>query len=243
MRAGFARVRLAAGVGTRKRLIERINRVFLSLRDVDWSRTRAYAKGNYGQLFLNRQGREPRGIVSDADADQVLNELEADLRGLQDSKSGEPLIGGIWRKEQLYAGPFLDRAPDLTFLPRDMRHKALGTVDFTSHRFREPVYGNSGDHRMDGIFFLRGPGVRVGASIEDAKLVDVAPTILHHLGVGVPADFDGAVLERAFTDDERARPILRTAPSSAAGASTTDGLSPEAAREIRDRLKGIGYLG
>ncbi|MCA9750886.1 MAG: alkaline phosphatase family protein, partial [Gemmatimonadetes bacterium] len=41
MRLGFARLRLASGVGTRKRLIERVNRVFLSLHDVDWSRTRA----------------------------------------------------------------------------------------------------------------------------------------------------------------------------------------------------------
>lgn len=245
MRTGLARTRLAAGVGTRKRWIERINRLFLSLHDVDWSRTRAYAKGNYGQMFLNLAGREPKGIVREEDAAAVLAELEADLRGLRDPRTNEPLIGDVWRKEQLYAGPFLDRAPDLTFLPRDMRHKALGTVDFTSHRFREPVYGNSGDHRMDGVFFMRGPGVRRGATLDGANLVDVAPTILHYLGVGVPADFDGRVLEAAFTDEERARPIVVT-PVAADGSATSaggEGLSPEAAREIRDRLKGIGYLG
>ncbi len=246
MRTRLARTRLAAGVGTRKRWLERINRAFLSLHDVDWSRTRAYAKGNYGQLFLNRRGREPHGIVSDAETDDVLRELQSDLRAIRDTRTGEPLIGEVWRKEELYSGPFLDRAPDLTFLPRDMRHKALGTVDFTSHRFREPVYGNSGDHRMDGVFFMRGPGVRSGAALERANLIDVAPTILHHLGVGVPADFDGRVLEEAFTDEERAaRPIVVTAVGVGDAERTAydSGLSPEAAREIRDRLKGIGYLG
>ena len=246
MRLGFARMRLAAGVGTRKRLIERINRVFLSLRDVDWSRTRAYSKGNYGQMFLNLKGREPEGIVEPGDAAAVLTELETALRGLRDPAGSAPLIGDIWRKEELYRGPYLDRAPDLTFLPRDMRNKALGTVDFTSHRFVERAYGNSGDHRMDGIFFLTGAGVRPGARLAGANLIDVAPTILHHLGLGVPEDFDGRVLEDAFTEDERAAHPVRTAPpagAGAAGGADGSGLTDEAAREIRERLKGIGYLG
>lgn len=244
MKLGFARMRLAAGVGTRKRWIERINRLFLSLRDVDWSRTRAYSKGNYGQIFLNLKGREPEGIVDAAEAPAVMDAITAALRTLPDPFGGGPLIGDIWRKEELYEGPYLDRAPDLTFLPRDMRNKALGTVDFTSHRFVERAYGNSGDHRMDGIFFLRGEGVRPGARLEGAKLIDVAPTILHHFGLGVPADFDGRVLEEAFTDAERAGNPVRTAPPAGAGAAGTGGtMTDEAAREIRERLKGIGYLG
>jgi predicted AlkP superfamily phosphohydrolase/phosphomutase len=242
MRLGFARMRLAAGVGTRKRWIERINRMFLSLRDVDWSRTRAYAKGNYGQLFLNLKGREPEGIVDPGDAPRVLDELAAELRALRDEVTGEPLIGEVWRKEELYEGPYLDRAPDLTFLPRDMRFKALGTVDFTSHRFRERVYGNSGDHRMEGVFFLRGEGVRAGAALAGAKLIDVAPTILHHLGLGVPSDFDGRVLEEAFTTEERAARPVREAPP-AGGSAGGSGLDADAAREIRERLKRIGYIG
>lgn len=244
MKAGFARMRLAAGVGTRKRLIERINRVFLSLHDVDWSRTKAYSKGNYGQIFLNLRGREPEGVVEPAEAPAVLAEIEAALRAIPDPEGAGPLIGEIWRKEDLYEGPYLDRAPELTFLPRDMRHKALGTVDFTSHRFVERAYGNSGDHRMDGILFLRGEGVRAGAAVSGAKLIDVAPTILHHLGLGVPSDFDGRVLEEAFTDAERAARPVRTAPPAGAGAAGDGrGLTDEAAREIRERLKGIGYLG
>jgi hypothetical protein len=98
---------------------------------------------------------------------------------------------------------------------------------------------------MEGILLMRGEGVRAGASLEGANLIDVAPTILHHLGLGVPSDFDGRVLEEAFTDSERAARPVRSAPP-AAGPSSGDagsGLTPDAAREIRERLKGIGYLG
>jgi predicted AlkP superfamily phosphohydrolase/phosphomutase len=226
--------------------LKRINRIFLSLHDVDWTRTRVYSKGNYGQLFLNLKGREPGGIVAPGEeADRLVDEVITALRGLQEPDTGQPLIGGIWRSDELYRGPFLGRAPDITFLPRDMRNKALGTLDFTSHRFIEPVYGNSGDHRMNGIFFMRGEGVRRGAAIEGATLVDVAPTILHYLGEPVPSSFDGRVLTQVFTESESAAHPVRTVdlPEEKAAAEAGYGLTRDEMAEIRERLKRIGYLG
>ncbi len=245
MHLGLARMRLAAGVGTRGKLFRRINRAFLSLNDVDWSRTRAYSKGNYGQMFLNLRGREPQGIVAPGrEENHVLDDLEAALRELKDPQTGGPLLGEIHRKEELYSGPHLDRAPDLTFLPADMRNKALGTVDFTSNRFVEWAYGNSGDHRMDGVIFFRGDGVRAGAELAGGRLLDVAPTILHYLGEGVPSDFDGRVLEDAFTDAERAsRPVRAAGAAGGRAASRGGELTPDEMEEIRNRLKGIGYIG
>jgi len=56
--------------------------------------------------------------------------------------------------------PRLSRFIDIQFLPRDMTHKPLGTLDLTSNKFITPVYGNSGDHRMHGIILGKGPGLR-----------------------------------------------------------------------------------
>ncbi len=244
MHAGFARMRLAAGVGTRGRLLKRVNRSFLSLRDVDWSKTRVYSKGNYGQMFLNLRGREPHGILSRGEeSESVLTDLIAALRELRDPETGGPLVGEIYRAEELYSGPHLDRAPDLTFLPVDMRNKALGTVDFTSNRFIEWAYGNSGDHRMNGIFLFRGEGVRPRAALQGARLLDVAPTILHYLGEGVPNDFDGRVLTEAFTDEEAARSIRVAEAATGPAASAGGELTAEEMEEIRSRLKKVGYIG
>ncbi|MGH2570618.1 MAG: alkaline phosphatase family protein [bacterium] len=246
MKLGFARLRLAAGVGTRSRIVRRLQRVFLSLRDVDWSRTRVYSKGNYGQLFLNLRGREPHGIVDPAEAADVIAEVVAALRALQDPETGAPLVGGIWTKGELYSGKFVDRAPDITFLPADMRNKALGTLDFTSHRFIEDVYGNSGDHRLDGVFFMAGDGVKSGARLAGASLLDVAPTLLHYLGEPVPSDFDGRVLADAFTPSEMEANPVRFAdppPGEDDAPVRERDLTSEEMQEIRDRLKRIGYLG
>ena len=56
MRLGLAKIRLAGGVTNRSQLLKTINKFMLSLQDVDWSRTVAYSKGNYGQIFVNLQG-------------------------------------------------------------------------------------------------------------------------------------------------------------------------------------------
>lgn len=94
---------------------------------------------------------------------------------------------------------------------------------------------------MNGIFFMHGEGVRPGYTMRNANLIDVAPTILHYLGQGVPEDFDGRVLVDAFTVEEAGRAV-QTAPPAIGGGDGTD-LSEENMREIRERLKGLGYLG
>ena len=243
MKLGFARLRLASGVGTRGKLLQKINQVFLSLGDVDWSRTRVYSKGNYGQLFLNLRGREPHGIVEPEDAPAVVEEVVEGLRALKDPETGEPLVSDVWMRDDLYEGPFTSRAPDVTFLPNDMRNKALGTLDFTSHRFVEDVYGNSGDHRMNGVFFFRGEGVREASEIEGANLIDVMPTLLHYLGAPVPVDVDGEPLLEAYTDEERERNPVRFAKVERGESGSGSRLTKEEEDEIRARLKGIGYLG
>ena len=47
---------------------------------------------------------------------------------------------------------------------------------------------------MEGVLIASGPAFRAGAAPEGATLLDIAPTVLHLLGVPVPADMDGRVL-------------------------------------------------
>ena len=65
------------------------------------------------------------------------------------------------------------------------------------------------DHETDGIFVAAGPHIRSGARIDDATVLDVAPTVLHYLDLPVGKDMDGKVLESLFTEDLRAERKIR----------------------------------
>jgi len=247
MKMGLAHLRLSVGVTNRSKLMKLANLLMLSLQDVDWSRTVAFSKGNYGQIFINLRGRDEHGVVEPgAEYERVMKQVIDKLRALVDPESRQALIGPVWRREDLYSGPHIDEAPDIQFLPSDMTNKPLGTLDLTSNKFITPVYGNSGDHRMHGVLLGRGPELRRGTRIEGARIIDYAPTILHSFGVEVPSDMDGRVLEEIFTDEYLAQNPVRVSetisPEYDAG-DRSPAMTEEESEEIRARLRGLGYLG
>jgi predicted AlkP superfamily phosphohydrolase/phosphomutase len=231
----------------RQRREELQRRLFLSLDDVDWPRSRAYSVGNFGQLYVNLKGREPQGCVSSgAEQEAVVDDLIRRLRALTDPDTGEPVISEIFRRADLYDGPHADQAPDLAFLTRDMQYKAMGLSDFSSPRVFDRVFGTTGHHRMNGIMIWHGPGViQEGVSFKDARIYDLAPTILYLMGRPVPREMDGQVLLDVCTPEFlRARPIVYAEPS-----STTDGgrseemaYSEQEHAEMRDMLQALGYV-
>jgi hypothetical protein len=144
----------------------------------------------------------------------------------------------------LYTGPHIEQSPYIQFLPSDMSNKPLGTLDLTSNKFITPVYGNSGDHRMHGILLGRGPELRRGARIEGARIIDYAPTILHSFGVEVPSDMDGRVLEAIFTPEYMSNNPVRISDAVEYASPEKPGaMTDEESEEIRERLRGWGYLG
>ena len=243
MRLGFARLRLSRGVSKRFIILRLLDQVFLSLANVDWTRTKAYSQGNYGQLYVNLKGREPQGVVEPGEEyERVREELIQALHQLEDPENEEKIVERIFRREDLYWGPQLERAPDLCFLLKE-RYKALGTLDFSSHRVIEPVFGNSGDHRMEGFVVVRGPAVKDKARLEGARIIDVAPTILYLLGVPIPSDVDGRVLVAALKEEYvMANEIVHSETPSEVEI-LEPAYSPEESEEIKERLKGMGYWG
>jgi predicted AlkP superfamily phosphohydrolase/phosphomutase len=159
-------------------------RFFLSLDDVDWNRSRVYSMGNFGQLFVNLKGREPQGIVSPgSEYDDLMDEITQRLKNLVDPETGQPVIERIFRREEIYEGTYADRAPDLMFFTQNMEYKAMGLSDFSSPKVFEPIYGTTGHHRMNGLLICHGEGVFMeGEELEDARIQDLAPTILYLMG-------------------------------------------------------------
>jgi predicted AlkP superfamily phosphohydrolase/phosphomutase len=53
-------------------------------------------------------------------------------------------------------------------------------------------------HKLDGILFLQGPGVKPGVTISGATVLDITPTILALYGLPTAADMDGRPIEDAL---------------------------------------------
>lgn len=154
------------------------------LRQVDWTKTRAYAVGLSG-IYLNLKDREGQGIVPPGEAEAIKAELARGLAGLTDpDRAGTLAIRRVVPREEAYRGPFLAEAPDLMvdFAEgyRVSWSSSMGGV--AEHPFEDNVKKWSGDHiidpdRVPGVLFLNRP------FREGARLLDMAPTILAALGV------------------------------------------------------------
>jgi predicted AlkP superfamily phosphohydrolase/phosphomutase len=103
-----------------------IKHVFLSLDDIDWSRTTVYTRGFAGPLFVNLKGREPQGIVEPGEEfEAVLKKLESDVRRIKHPVTGEPFVSQTLRTEDAYSGPYVKYAPDFGFGMNDLKHSAF----------------------------------------------------------------------------------------------------------------------
>ena len=161
--------------------------------DVDWSRTRAYTMGLNG-LYLNLQSRERQGIVpANGEAVALKDELRSKLEGLVDPASGRVSISGVFDCDAMYAGPYVDNAPDMIIGYGDGFRASWDSVmgKVTSEIFEDNQKAWSGDHCIDPRLV---PGVLFSnrkIAEEKPAIADVAPTILKLFGVGLPAHLDG----------------------------------------------------
>jgi predicted AlkP superfamily phosphohydrolase/phosphomutase len=225
---------------------QRLKSIFISFNDVDWSRTRAYSTGYCGPIYVNLKGRETNGIINPGpEYEALLDQLAADLMTLKEpGNSGLPLVGKIHRGHDIYSGPFAERAPDLVFFPRDWRYMVLGSGEFLSTSWIGKSANKTGHHRMEGIFFLSGPGIKPGYSLQDASIVDVAPTTLALLGVPIPKSMDGCVLAATMTPElcERLRIAYAGEAEFRPEYALVRDLTPEDEEILVERLRNLGYI-
>ncbi|MFN2219002.1 MAG: alkaline phosphatase family protein [Anaerolineae bacterium] len=255
-RLGFTPLRMfriakALGLGSLRKRVRfqqksgLLNRAFLSFDDVDWSRTRAFSIGSFGQVYINLAGVRPEGIVQPGDEYKALREqIAREALALTDPRTGEPLVERIYTREEIYSGPYTNRTPDLIVQPRGWEYMAFGHADFGSNKLVEPIIGLSGHHRPDGILILAGPGVKAGMPLEGANIMDLTPTLLHAVGVGVPRDLDGQVLSEAFeASSPVAQPVTYTQANIFKERGSEPDLSDDEMAEVQEKLRGWGYAG
>jgi predicted AlkP superfamily phosphohydrolase/phosphomutase len=166
------------------------------LKEIDWSRTRAYTFGLAG-IYVNEKGRERHGIVDPgAPATALKREIAARLTGLRDATLDRVAIREAWPSESLYRGPYLDAAPDLIIGYADGYRAswdaAVGKV--TSSVFSDNLKAWSGDHCVDPRLV---PGVLFSNRAilaQDPGIEDMARTALELFGIAPPPHMEGKSL-------------------------------------------------
>jgi predicted AlkP superfamily phosphohydrolase/phosphomutase len=195
--------------------------------DVDWSRTTAWSSGGYyARVFLNVKGREPHGTIEPGEYEQVRSELAAKLASTT-APDGAPLGTRVFKPEEVYRH-VRGVAPDLIVHFGDLAWRAIGGVGYPGLHVRENDTGpDDCNHAQHGAFVLAGAGVPALGELTDVHLLDVAPTLLSLAGYEVPAEMQGrALLGRVAPRSDEAEPDRE-----------------ERDRVIRERLRGLGYLG
>ncbi len=175
-------------------------------RFIDWSKTKAYALG-LGMIFLNRAGREAQGIVTDAEAPALLEQLSRDLLATQDE--GRKAVHSVTRLSTVHQGPYLaDEADLMVGFEAGWRvswSTTTGNLSLTKELRPGPTFVDnllnwSGDHvsvaedLVRGIFFCNR---KVSLPAQGVDLLDVAPTALKLLAVPVPVEYDRPALDLA----------------------------------------------
>jgi len=235
-RAGLQNYVWQVGKSTRNKVVGK----FLSFDDVDWSRTLAYSIGHVGQIHVNLKGRAPAGIVEPgAEYEAVRQRVIEALHDLRHPTTGQPLVERVIPSEQVAHGPYTRRGPDLHIVMDGYRTIAFPLFATDSRIVTRQIRGDSGCHRLHGAFVAWGAGVQPGLTVEGARILDLAPTILHLMGLPVPDDMDGRVLTEALSVS---RPVEYQA-SSPASQEADSILSPEETAEVEARLRALGYLG
>jgi len=212
-------------------------------RTLDWARTQAYAGlPTENGIFLNLQNREPAGIVAASDYELLRTNIIQALSEFRDPRNQNPIFKRIYRREELYSGPFLTHAPDIIFeLHRGYRVSELtGKGSLVGDISQEPW----GIHEREGILLLRGPGIKVMPNRKSAYIQDVTPTLLYALGIPVPDDVDGRVLQELFTQNftRHNQPHFHSYPTASNGEKNTLVFSEKESENIEERLRSLGYI-
>jgi predicted AlkP superfamily phosphohydrolase/phosphomutase len=204
----------------------------------DLSKTKAYALlPSCNGIYLNVPSEEYSGFREDL------------IRRLLQIKApdGGQVITEVKKREDYFPGPFMKRVPDLTLTLRDFSF--ISVLNARSVVIPRPQ--PAGTHHPHGVLLGTGPGIKEGSEVALVNILDVAPLLLHSLGLEIPAEMEGQfpneVYDAAYlaSDPPRCQKIAKTLTK-----ETKPGLSPPEESDmseteqaiIFERLKSLGYI-
>lgn len=164
--------------------------------EIDFEKSKAYCLGHtipFGAIYINASDEKER--------EEIKARLIHDLKNISEDIEREVEVQ-IYEPKKLYSGEKANLLPDIIFTINNWRCVIIED-SFDRPLFEEKPFStrHTGAHRLNGILLAYGPGIRKDYKIENAKIYDIAPTILHIFGLPVPNDMDGRVLTEIFEED------------------------------------------
>lgn len=230
---------------------------------IDWSRTYAYSEETpyFPSIWVNLKGREPGGIVSKGEEyNRVVDEIIEKLKGLKDPFNNCNMINEVYRRDEIYNGDCAEKSPDIiidwntpdgySYISRPSLYSKDGKSvrKFSKEELKQDKFRNkSGNHRQFGIFIGSGGAFANADKIENAQIIDVAPTALYIQGVPIPESMDGTILNDSLTAEFKQNnepkyskdgPDIGTNDDVSSETPYTD----EESEIIQKRLQDLGYI-
>ena len=193
--------------------------------------------------MLNVAGRQPEGIVQEgAEYEALRDQIIEGLKALRTPDTDEPLMVGVYRREEIFPGKYVELVPDIVMRLHPMYR--VGTnpsgplfSKLTASDVRGPL---SGWHDDFGIMIVSGPDVPSGSELSDASLLNMAPTVMRALGIAAPDWMEGTVQPGVFASE---RELVEVAVPTGGNEERDEyAVTEDEEQSIKERLQNLGYL-
>ncbi|MFC2091600.1 alkaline phosphatase family protein [Elusimicrobiota bacterium] len=179
----------------------------------------------------------------------VRDHVIAELKKLKDPCNSNRIVKQIFKKEDIFSGPFLEDAPDIIYIVNDdytmsdrIRLNGLRIKDLFAkeqkliHFDASADITHNGEHSRDGILMAGGPLVKQKRGSTES-ILSILPTILYGLGLGRFPETDGQIIDmynKRLNDNQLNIKYTRKNKEFA--------IRQEDSEAIKDRLKSLGYI-
>jgi predicted AlkP superfamily phosphohydrolase/phosphomutase len=209
---------------------------------IDYPKSKCFCVSHgtsYSGIRLNVKGREPTGVVESRSSYEVLRDfMITELKKLKDPVKKQPVIKKTYKTENLYWGPYIDQLPDII-----VETEGEYVISPNFETYSSVVNSTTYTHDIDGILMTVGPHIRRNTELKSqVNAWDVAPTILHILGVPIPSDMDGRVLKEIFEPDSDLEKRAVVFEKVERIEKRVYRRKKEEEEEIRRRLGRLGYI-
>lgn len=229
------------------KLITKTQKTLSPYRFVNWKKTLAYAGAptEYG-IFINVKDREPYGIVTNKEYEEVRSKIISALEETTYDITGKKVFKRIYRREELYSGDHVKNAPDIIFETESGFYISELTAPSNERVFSEIKDKTWGFHEAEGIVIINSHGIQKGYASKPQNVEDITPVIFRLLQIPHLTNFDGKLPEEMFDyhwlkthEVEKLNSIKYDSIST--HKSSEQAYSAEEAETISKRLKDLGY--